>query len=482
VHASLASGRLAPGDVLGYYYEGGDVHLLDLESGESRKIIDDAFGPTFSPDGARIAFDAAAAGPRRIWITDARGRNPQQLTTDASEAVSHVSPKWSADGRHIAYRRVERTRGDIEVIDVDSRVSIPLTNDAVSDTDPAWSPDGRYVYFSSQRGAGFNVWRVALPGPDVADRSPEQVTAGAGDDMQPSVSPDGKRIAFAVLGMNSDIWRMPLDPATGAAKGAPEALIATTRVDSRAAVSPDGKTVAFNSDRLGDMNIWLHSMDDGSERQLTTGPGGDYQANWNPDGKSLVFFSVRAGNLDIWRVEVATSALTQLTTYPGLDANPWTSPDGARIAFQSDRGGRSELWVMRADGSDARPVADVEASGHYMPWFDDSRRILFASGTGADRVIYAVDVESGERKTMPKISSGAHMSFSPDYTRILDVAGHRVLWIFPLDGAAPAQILEFDDPEIRIDYPTWSPDGRWAFFDRAVPRGGDIWLLSGLEP
>jgi hypothetical protein len=30
----------------------------------------------------------------------------------------------------------------------------------------------------------------------------------------------------------------------------------------------------------------------------------------------------------------------------------------------------------------------------------------------------------------------------------------------------------------RIDYPTWSPDGRWVRFDRAAPRGGDLWLLE----
>jgi eukaryotic-like serine/threonine-protein kinase len=32
------------------------------------------------------------------------------------------------------------------------------------------------------------------------------------------------------------------------------------------------------------------------------------------------------------------------------------------------------------------------------------------------------------------------------------------------------------NPEIRIDYPTWSPDGHWVLFDRAAPKGGDLWL------
>jgi hypothetical protein len=70
------------------------------------------------------------------------------------------------------------------------------------------------------------------------------------------------------------------------------------------------------------------------------------------------------------------------------------------------------------------------------------------------------------------------MSFSPDRSLILDVKGHKALWVFPVNGRTPQEIFAFPDPEVRIDYPTWSPDGRWVLFDRAAPRGGDLWLLE----
>jgi len=41
-------------------------------------------------------------------------------------------------------------------------------------------------------------------------------------------------------------------------------------------------------------------------------------------------------------------------------------------------------------------------------------------------------------------------------------------------------VFEFQDPDIRIDYPVWSPDGRWVLFDRLRPQGGDIWVLDGI--
>ncbi len=477
VRSNLPNGRLAPSDVLGFFFEGGDIHVLDPSDGSTAKVIDEAFNPAFSPDGSTIAFDATWAGPRRIWMTDQRGRNPRQLTTDASEAVAHVSPTWSPDGARIAFRRVEKTRADIEMINIDGQSATRLTNDGFNDIDPEWSVPGSRVFFSSNRGGGLNIWSVPVENGRAG--TPEQVTTGAGNDVQSAVSPDGNRLAFSVLGLNSDLWRLPMNPTTGRPAGAPEALITTTREDSRGAWSPDGTLLAFNSDRLGDMNIWILSLGDGSERQVTKGAGGDFQGNWSPDGREIVFFSSRAGNLDLWKVELAGGTLRQLTDHSGLDVNPFFSPDGGSIAFQSDRGGRSELWVMRADGSEPRRVADVEASGHYMRWWGG--RLLFASGDGADRVIYTVDAGTGELTTMPKISSGAHMSFSPDRSLVLDVVGHNVLWFYPVTGTEATRIFEFDNPDIRIDYPVWSPDGRWAVFDRVAPQGGDIWLLEAPE-
>ena len=63
-------------------------------------------------------------------------------------------------------------------------------------------------------------------------------------------------------------------------------VLASTREDSRGSWSPDGTQIAFNSDRSGDMNIYVHSLLDGSNRQITKGPGGDFQPQWSPDSKT----------------------------------------------------------------------------------------------------------------------------------------------------------------------------------------------------
>jgi Tol biopolymer transport system component len=477
VRSNQPGGRLQPSDVLGWYGEGGDIWALDPATGGETLLVRDAFNPAYSPDGTRLAFDAEFAGPRRIWTTDARGRNPQQLTTDSSEAAVHTSPAWSPDGSRLAFRLVENTKSDIAVVDLETRRVVRITDDNVTDLDPEWSATGDALYYCSSGGGGLNLWRVPIaPGGGAAGPA-EQLTTGAGNDLQPAVAPVSGRVAFTILAINSDLWRLPVSPTTGQPSGEPRALVATTREDSRGAWSPDGRLVAFNSDRLGDMNIWVHDVATGADRQLTRGPGGDYQPSWSPDGSRIAFFSARAGTNDIWTVDVATGTLTALTNSPAMETNPFFSPDGGRLAYHSDRTGRLEVWVVEADGSGARQVTTVGAGGHFMRWSDDGRFVLFRSGnfTG-EQPLLRVDVASGAVE--PAFRGGSHMSFSPDRSLVLDVTGHKVLWVYPTGGAAVRRVFEFADPDSRIDYPVWSPDGRWVLFDRGTPRGGDVWVME----
>src|SRR5438105_6404311 len=111
---------IEPSDVFGRYV-GGDIWVLDLDRRKPELLIRDAYNPSWSPDGTQIAFDASWSGPRRIWVADVRGRNPQQLSTDTTDAVHHMRPRWSPDGKHIVFQRLEGTKFDIRAIAVESR-------------------------------------------------------------------------------------------------------------------------------------------------------------------------------------------------------------------------------------------------------------------------------------------------------------------------------------------------------------------------
>ena len=479
VRAKAERGKLEPSDLRGWFFEGADVWTIDPASGAETKLVEDAFNPAYSPDGTRLAFDAERAGPRRIWITDSSGHNPRQITSDSSDAVAHTEPRWSPDGTQLAFRRIEKIKSQIVVVGLATQAMTRMTTGSSTDMDPVWSPDGRYLYFASDRGGGLNLWRVPVGATGPAG-PPEQLTTGAGDDVEPTVARGGK-VAFAVRGINSDVWRMPVSPETGKPTGAPMALVATTREESRAAWSPDGSRIAFNSDRLGEMNLWVRQVLGDDERELTSGPGGDYQPSWAPDASTIAFFSARRGNADIWTVRLADGRLTQLTQDPATDINPFYSPDGRQIAFLSDRTGRGEVWVMNADGTDQRQLTSSGASGHFLLWTRDGQSVVYRGEAGGQLHIYRVSVADKVVTRLPDVSSGAHMSFSPDQSRILDVRGHKTLWVYPVNGDSAYQVFAFPDPDVRIDYPVWSPDGKWVLFDRAAPRGGDLWMLEDIR-
>ena len=481
IRARQPGQKLQPGDVFGQF-DDADVWRSELASGQESKLIENAFNPAYSFDGKHIAVDASWAGPRRIWIVDSEGHNPQQATTDTSEEVTHVAPQWSPDGNRIVFQNIARTKFDIRVVNLASKQMGWITNDFFENLRPAWAPSGKYIYFSSAyRGGGWNIWRARVSSDGNLSGPLQQVTTGSGQDVELAISSDGTRMAFAILRQNADIWRLPVSPETGMATGEPEQVIGTTREDSRGAWSPDQSAIAFNSDRGGDMNIWVYSLKDGSTRQVTAGRGGDFQANWSPDGKRIAFFSSRSGTPNIWVADVATGQLTQLTKNSGININPFFSPDGSRIAYQSDRSGRNELWVMNSDGIGQHRLTNTGTGGHFMRWTNSGDAIIFRCLCGGKLATMKISANGGEAQPFVEQMGGSHMSFSPDRSRMMDVVGHKVLWVTPVQGAPPQKVFEFPDPSVRIDYPVWSPDGKWVLFDRLKPQGGDIWMMEGFE-
>jgi TolB protein len=400
------------------------------------------------------------------------------VTFESTEGVDHVIPRWSPDGSKIVFQNVESTNFDVRVVDVETRRMVWVTRDVFQDLNPVWSSSGEAIYFSSYRSGGLNVWRVPVAADGSPAGLPQHITTGAGEDVQLAISVDGSHIAMSILRLNADIWWLPIDAATGMPTGEPQAVVSTTREDSRAAWSPDGRMIAFNSDRGGDMNLWVGHLDDGSERQITKGPGGDYQPNWSPSGKRLTFFSSRTGNADVWLVEVDSGELQQLTTNASLDINPSFSPDGDRIAYQSDLDGRKELWVMAADGSDQRQLTNTGASGHFILWSSDGKNVIYRAPGGRT---FRAPVDGGDPELLVDVRGGAHMSFSPDNDMIMDVTGHKVLWVTALATGTVTKVFEFDNPENRIDYPVWAPDGKRLLFDRVKPQDGDIWIIENFE-
>jgi hypothetical protein len=68
-------------------------------------------------------------------------------------------------------------------------------------TTMAWSPDGRWMYFSSNAGGGFHIWRQRYP-----DGTPEQVMSGPTEQEGVAMSPDGTYMITSMGLQHANIW------------------------------------------------------------------------------------------------------------------------------------------------------------------------------------------------------------------------------------------------------------------------------------
>jgi Tol biopolymer transport system component len=213
----------------------------------------------------------------------------------------------------------------------------------------------------------------------------------------------------------------------------------------------------------------------------------DYPA-WAPDGRTLAYQSDQAGNWDIWVTQFGgTQAVNRTADSGDDDRRPRWSPDGRWIAFFSQREGGG-YFVMPAVGGTARKVA-AWPPGEVYPtppgWSPDSAQIVFAQGQGAEPRLTILTLSSRVSKTLslparPRNNVIVDVSWSPDgrwlaYARALsDIAATSELWV---TRASDGQSFQLTDGTSRDWSPTWS-DARGLCF--VSDRGGvaDLWKFT----
>src|SRR5207245_3561837 len=63
----------------------------------------DAWLPSWSPDGTKIAFNSNRGGHTQVYVAHADGTGPQNVVQNSGMQLDAWSPGWSADGRQLVY-------------------------------------------------------------------------------------------------------------------------------------------------------------------------------------------------------------------------------------------------------------------------------------------------------------------------------------------------------------------------------------------
>jgi dipeptidyl aminopeptidase/acylaminoacyl peptidase len=298
-------------------------------------------------------------------------------------------PQVSPDGEWVAYTvstlDVEKDRADKDVwmTSWDGQKQLRLTTSRSSERAPRWSPDGRYLAFLSDRDDPHEVSQIWLL--NRAGGEAERLTSFPGGVSEYTWAPDGKRLALIVSDPDPDTAAVGTD---------------TVQRTHRPIVID---RYQFKKDETGYLDTrrdHLYLFDLAARRAAILTPGAYYEQapSWSPDGRSIAFVSKRrpdfdrTDNWDLYVVEARVGASPrQLTNFDGPDMDPeWGSrppswsPDSRSIAYV--QGGPlkliyyagQKLAVVPAAGGPSRVITPTIDRNVLSPaWSPDGRSILF---------------------------------------------------------------------------------------------------------
>ncbi|MDQ5856917.1 MAG: protein kinase, partial [Acidobacteriota bacterium] len=186
-----------------------------------------------------------------------------------------------------------------------------------------------------------------------------------------------------------------------------------------------------------------------------------------------------------WKNPLAGARFTRLTDWEGSELDAAISADGKFVAFLSDRGGRFDAWVGQVGGGEFLNLS----KGQYPALANYAVRNIGFSDDGA-HVWLRIGAENAKNHSVRLVPTmgGTLRAFLPNAVEAVWLPNRsQVLYYTPdpgdpifvadRNGGNPRQIL-IAQPGIHNHYPTWSPDGRFVYFARGLPRRDmDIWRV-----
>lgn len=405
----------------------GEIYSMPIEGGEAKLLLGGMgydVQPRYSPDGKHIAFVSDREGSDNLWIADADGSNPKQLTRE--QQTSFVSPNWTSDSEYVIVSRRITGRGSHEL----------------------------WIYHL-QGGSGVQVTRSQ------AANAPAQPTPGSAAqskrDLGVVASPDGKYFYFArrtgefSYNMTLPAWQIIRRDRT---TGDEDTLTSEVGSAFRPMLSPDGKSLVYLTRRETLTELRMRDLETGEERLLKRPVQRDDQESralldvypgyaFTPDGKSLVLpYGGKIHRLDLSTLSdtvIPFQAKVSLDMGPRLNfpdrvddspsfrarliQQPALSSDTKRLAFSA----MTRLYVMDFPGGQPRRLTSTGQREYQPAWSPDGQWIVYSTWSRTGGHLYKMRSDgSGSPVQLTRVPAYYRSpAWSPDGERIVALRGAR---------------------------------------------------------
>ncbi len=322
-------------------------------------------------------------------------------TGDLHRLQSVGDVQISADGRRIAYSvrksdRPGRPYSEVWVMDVVTHAQSKLGGEDGFASGPRWSPDGREIAYFGVAGGRSGLVVSRADGSNATFLAPVSGTnhplPSAGERL--AWAPDGNRIAFV------SATERPEDEANGDPMVITRYLYKPTAAEGMTRFNDNRRVHVFMFDRLTNR---VH--------QLTSGIHYEHSIDWSPGGDEILFVSNRepdpdrAFNYDIFAVRVDDRTVRRVTDTPSAEYQPRWSPDGRTIAYLGTRRSLTSsettmedthVWAVDADGSNRREMGDgVDNRQRNVRWAADGRSLYFTVQALGNVHLFRLPVSGG---------------------------------------------------------------------------------------